>query len=133
MRAGRLAAVALTIVIGACGDGGGSQATGTSTPPSPAGTTASVALEVRTYSTRAGGGFSFSSPASWRESTPATGQIEVVVGAPPEDADDGFVPNIDIVIEPLRVDLDTAAYFEASLQAVSASFDGFELRDQVAS
>ena len=34
------------------------------------------------------------------------------------------------MIESLRVDLDTAAYCEASLQAVSASFDGFELRDQ---
>ncbi len=53
----------------------------------------------------------------------------MIVAAPSAEAG-GFVPNINVVIEPLRLDLDAEGYLEASLSTIRATFNEFELLDQ---
>jgi hypothetical protein len=124
-----LAAVPLVFLAGACAGGTGTQEGSPSAPSSSSATTSPPASATETYSTEAGGGFSFSYPLTWRTSAPATGLVDVVVSAPSAEAD-GFVPNINVVIEPLRLDLGAERYLEASLSAIRATFNEFELIDR---
>jgi hypothetical protein len=84
-------------------------------------------VETRTYE---GDGYSFSYPASWIPGEPATGLVEVVISAPRAARQDGVLPNINVVMEPLRLELSTDEYYLASKQAVGGTFAGFELVDQ---
>jgi len=98
---------------------------GTSAPPP---TPSATALpDPRTYT---GDGFSFAYPDTWRATQPTSGLVEVVLVAPPEAEADGFLPNINLVVEPLRNDLGTREYFEGSMQVVSSTFSEFEPLDQ---
>ena len=76
------------------------------------------------------GGFSLSYPGSWSEQEPATGLIVVAVFAPESTIDEGFRPNINVVVEPLNVDMDSEAYADANISLVSGSFEGFEELDR---
>lgn len=125
--AARLSAV-LILLAGACAGGDGREAGSPATPTSSTATTSASPSETRTYASEAGG-FSFSYPASWRASAPATGLVDVIVAAP-SDGGDGFAPNINVVIEPLRVDLDAEGYLEASLSTIRSVFNRFELLDR---
>src|SRR5687767_3953005 len=109
-----LAAVPLFLQVGACAGSDAPEVGSSATPTSSAATTSTSLSETRTYDSEVGGGFSFSYPSTWRASTPATGFIEVIIAAP-SGGGDAFVPNINVVIEPLRINLDTEAYLEASL------------------
>jgi hypothetical protein len=84
-------------------------------------------VETRTYE---GDGYSFAYPASWTPSQPATGLVEVLISAPPATRQDGILPNINVVLEPLRLELSTDQYYLASKQTVAGMFAGFELVDQ---
>jgi hypothetical protein len=84
-------------------------------------------VATRTYE---GDGYSFAYPASWTPGEPATGLVEVVISAPPAARQDGVLPNINVVMEPLRLELSTNEYFLASKQTVGGTFAGFELVDQ---
>jgi hypothetical protein len=110
------------LMFAACGNGvqapqGGSPMT---SPTSTSTTTASPDSRIYT-----GNGFSFAYPESWTAAQPATGLVEVVIGAPRESEVNGSLPNINLVIEPLRIDLDTEGYFEASKQTISSGFNDF--------
>ncbi|HEY8117415.1 MAG TPA: DcrB-related protein [Actinomycetota bacterium] len=54
----------------------------------------------------------------------------VIISAPPAARQDGILPNINVVLEPLRLELSTDQYFLASKQTVAGMFAGFELVDQ---
>jgi len=56
--------------------------------------------------------------------------VEVVISAPPTDRQDGILPNINVVVEPLPIELSTDEYYLASKQTVAGMFAGFELVDQ---
>jgi hypothetical protein len=115
---------------GACAGGNGPEAgSPAATPTSSTATRSASPSDTRTYASEAGGGSSFSYPSTWRTSAPATGLVEVTVAAPSDGGDD-FVPNINVVIEPLRVDVDAEGYLEASLSAIRSAFNRFELLDQ---
>jgi hypothetical protein len=84
-------------------------------------------VETRTYE---GDGYSFAYPASWTPSQPATGLVEVLISAPPATRQEGILPNINVVLEPLRIELSTDEYYLASKQVVSGMIAGFELVDE---
>jgi hypothetical protein len=90
----------------------------TSSPPS---------VDTRTYE---GDGYSFSYPASWTPSEPATGFVAVLISAPRPARQDGILPNINVVLEPLRLELSTDEYYLASKQLLGGMFAGFELVDE---
>ena len=48
---------------------------------------------------------------------PATEFVQVVISAPPAARQDGVLPNINVVMEPLRLELSTDEYYLASKQA----------------
>jgi hypothetical protein len=87
----------------------------------------SPSAKTRTYE---GDGYSFSYPASWNPSEPVTGFVAVLISAPPAARQDGFLPNINVVLEPLRREPTTDEYFLASKQILGATFAGFELVDE---
>jgi hypothetical protein len=105
------------------GNAASSETPSSETPTSPSGTS----VETRTYE---GDGYSFAYPASWTPSQPATGLVEVLISAPPAARQDGILPNINVVLEPLRLELSTDQYYLASKQTVAGMFAGFELVDQ---
>lgn len=110
----------------ACASAG--NAASSETPSSETPTSASgSSVETRTYE---GDGYSFAYPASWTPSQPATGLVEVLISAPPATRQDGILPNINVVLEPLRLELSTDQYYLASKQTVAGMFAGFELVDQ---
>jgi hypothetical protein len=105
------------------GNAASSETPSSETPTSPSGSS----VETRTYE---GDGYSFAYPASWTPSQPATGLVEVLISAPPAARQDGILPNINVVLEPLRLELSTDQYYLASKQTVAGMFAGFELVDQ---
>jgi hypothetical protein len=110
----------------ACASAG--NAASSETPSSETPTSASgSSVETRTYE---GDGYSFAYPASWIPGEPATEFVQVVISAPPAARQDGVLPNINVVMEPLRLELSTDEYYLASKQMVSGMFAGFELIDQ---
>ena len=56
--------------------------------------------------------------------------MEVLISAPPAARQDGILPNINVVLEPLRLELSTDQYYLASKQIVGGTLAGFELVDQ---
>jgi hypothetical protein len=120
----RAICVAIVFIFAACGGDAAVRSTPTETP-TPTGSSAPV--ETRTYE---GDGYSFAYPASWIPHQPATGLVEVLVSAPRAARQDGVLPNINVVLEPLRLELSTDEYYLASKQAVGGTFAGFELVDQ---
>lgn len=105
------------------GSAASSETPSSETRTSPTGSSAAT----RIYE---GKGYSFAYPASWTPDEPATGLVQVVVSAPPAARQDGIVPNINVVLEPLRLELTTDEYFLASKHVVGGTFVGFELVDQ---
>jgi hypothetical protein len=120
----RAIGVAIVFTFAACGGDAAVRSTPTETP-TPTGPSGPV--ETRTYE---GDGYSFAYPASWIPGEPATGLVEVVISAPRAARQDGVLPNINVVLEPLRLELSTDEYYLASKQAVGGTFAGFELIDQ---
>jgi hypothetical protein len=120
----RAIGLAIVFTFAACGGDAAVRSTPTETP-TPTGSSGPV--ETRTYE---GDGYSFAYPASWIPSQPATGLVDVLVSAPRAARQDGVLPNINVVLEPLRLELSTDEYYLASKQAVGGTFAGFELVDQ---
>jgi hypothetical protein len=120
----RAIGLAIVFTFAACSGDAAVRSTPTETP-TPTGSSGPV--ETRTYE---GDGYSFAYPASWIPSQPATGLVEVVISAPRGTREEGVLPNIHIVLEPLRLELSTDEYFLASKQAVGGTFAGFELVDE---
>jgi len=120
----RAIGVAIVFTLAACGGDAAVRSTPTETP-TPTGSSGPV--EIRTYE---GDGYSFAYPASWIPGEPATGLVEVVISAPRAARQDGVIPNINVVLEPLRLELSTDQYYLASKQIVGGTFAGFELVDQ---
>jgi hypothetical protein len=120
----RAIGVAIVFTLAACGSDAAVRSTPTETP-TPTGSSGPV--ETRTYE---GDGYSFAYPASWTPAEPATGLVEVLISAPPAARQDGILPNINVVLEPLRLELSTDQYYLASKQTVAGMFAGFELVDQ---
>jgi hypothetical protein len=108
----------------ACSESGGDAAVH-SDPTETASSSPSV--DTRTYE---GDGYSFSYPASWIPSEPATGFVAVLISAPPPARQGGIVPNINVVLEPLRRELSTDEYYLASKQTLGGMFAGFEVIDE---
>lgn len=123
-----LLSVVLILLVGACAGSSEPEAASRATPMTSAATRSASPHDTATYASEAGG-FSFSYPSVWRASAPATGFVEVIVAAP-SDGGTGFAPNINVVIEPLRVDLDAEGYLEASLSAIRSAFNRFKLLDR---
>ena len=121
----RAIGLAIVFTLAACGGDAEVRSTPTETPTSTASSDPSV--DTRTYE---GDGYSFSYPTSWIPRKPATGLVEVVISAPPTARQDGILPNINVVVEPLRIELSTDEYYLASKQTVGATFAGFEFVDQ---
>lgn len=96
-----------------------------SEPTEAASSTPSV--DTRTYE---GEGYSFSYPASWIPSEPATGFVAVLISAPRRARQDGILPNINVVLEPLRRELSTDEYYLASKQTLGGMFARFEIIDE---
>jgi hypothetical protein len=117
--------LAIGFTLAACGGDATVRSTSTEAPTPTASPDPSV--DTRTYE---GDGYSFSYPASWTPSKPATRLVEVVISAPPAALQDGVLPNINVIVEPLRLELSTDQYYLASKQAVGGTFAGFELVDQ---
>ena len=117
--------LAIGFTLAACGGDAAVRSTPTETPTPTASSDPSV--DTRTYE---GDGYSFSYPASWIPSEPATRLVDVVISAPPAALQDGVLPNINVVVEPLRLELSTDQYYLASKQIVAGVFAGFELIDQ---
>jgi hypothetical protein len=117
--------LAIGFTLAACGGDATVRSTSTEAPTATASPDPSV--DTRTYE---GDGYSFSYPASWTPSKPATRLVEVVISAPPAALQDGVLPNINVIVEPLRLELSTDQYYLASKQAVGGTFAGFELVDQ---
>ncbi len=111
----RAIGLAIVFTLVACGGDAAVRSTPTETPTPTASSGPSV--DTRTYE---GDGYSFSYPASWIPSEPATGFVEVVISAPPAARQDGVLPNINVVVEPLRLELSTDEYYLASKQTVVA-------------
>jgi hypothetical protein len=105
----------------ACASAG--NAASSETPTSPSGSS----VATRTYE---GDGYSLAYPASWIPSEPPTGLLEVLISAPRAARQDGVLPNINVVLEPLRLELSTDQYYLASKQIVGGTLAGFELVDQ---
>ena len=120
----RAIGVAIVFTLAACGSDAAVRSTPTERP-TPTGSSGPV--ETRTYE---GDGYSFAYPASWIPGEPATEFVQVVISAPPAARQDGVLPNINVVMEPLRLELSTDEYYLASKQMVSGMFAGFELIDQ---
>ncbi len=120
----RAIGVAIVFTLAACGGDATVRSAPTETP-TPTGSSGSV--ETRTYE---GDGYSFAYPASWIPGEPATGLVEVVISAPRAARQDGVLPNINVVMEPLRLELSTDEYYLASKQTVGGTFAGFELVDE---
>jgi hypothetical protein len=120
----RAIGVAIVFTFAACGGDAAvrSTPTETPTPTGPSGSSGDPDLQ--------GDGYSFAYPASWIPGEPATGLVEVVISAPRAARQDGVLPNINVVLEPLRLELSTDEYYLASKQAVGGTFAGFELIDQ---
>jgi hypothetical protein len=122
MRWRGMIALLAAMSLGACG--GESAEHSTSTPTATPSASPAHPVDVLVYR---GDGFEFSYPASWKPQEPTLGFVAVVVGAPPADRHDGVLPNVNLVVEPLRQALTTDRYFLASRQAVAGSFTGFVL------
>lgn len=109
----------------ACGNGSseGSSRTPAESTETPVDTTSSFHGDQA-------GGFSLSYPGSWSEQEPATGLIVAALFAPESTIDEGFRTNINVVVEPLNVDMDSQAYADANISLVSGTFEGFEELDR---
>jgi hypothetical protein len=105
----------------ACASAG--HAASSETPTSRSGSS----VATRTYE---GDGYSSAYPASWTPGEPATGLVEVLISAPRAARQDGVIPNVNVVLEPLRLELSTDEYYLASKQIVGGTLAGFELVDQ---
>jgi hypothetical protein len=114
------------LLAAACASAG--NAASSETPSSEAATSPSgSSMATRTYE---GDGYSFAYPASWIPDEPATGLVEVLISAPRAARQDGVLPNINVVLEPLRLELSTDEYYLASKQIVGGTLAGFELVEQ---
>jgi hypothetical protein len=98
-----------------------------SASPEAAQPTASEPIRTAIYE---GNGYSFAYPAEWKPRQPVTGYVDVVIMARPAAREGGVVPNINVVLEPLRVEVTTDEYFDASKAAVESAFHGFDLLDE---
>ena len=103
----------------ACSESRGDAATPTAS--------SSPSVDTQTYE---GDGYSFSYPAPWIPSEPVTGFVAVLISAPRPARQDGVLPNINVVLEPLRGELSTDEYYLASKQTLGGMFGGFELIDE---
>jgi len=117
--------LAIGFTLAACGGDAAVRSTPSEAPTPTASSDPSV--DTRTYE---GDGYSLSYPASWIPTEPATGFVGVIISAPPAARQDGILPNINVIVEPLRLELSTDEYFLASKQTVGGTFAGFELVDQ---
>lgn len=99
------------------------------------GTDSSTALPTSsvlrtTFRSDASGGFTVQYPETWSEAEPPSGFVVGSFLSPDSAIRNGIRPNVNIVVEPLNVELDTEAYANSAISVVSGTFADFEQIDR---
>jgi hypothetical protein len=105
--------LAIVFTFAACGGDAAVRSTPTEAPTPTASSDPSV--DTRTYE---GDGYSFSYPASWIPSEPRRGSWRYSSPRRPRLGRTDSSPNINVVLEPLRLELSTDDYYLASKQTL---------------
>jgi hypothetical protein len=94
--------------------------------PTPTTASPTPSAETTTFHSDASGGFTVDHPATWSEVQPASAFVVALFLAPVSAIENGFQPNVNIVLEPLNVTLTSDEYATAAIGPLAGTFKDFE-------